>query len=162
MIGWKLSSDFAKCSSHFSHFLVENAAQQKNPWRNRRKWKRNGKTWKRNKKNEKDMKKIKKKWFKKTKNRSREKPGEPKSKKCNKKNFHFLIFIFFTFFDHFVFVFLWLLVTHQLLRSVHHIFLIFWSKMLQNTRNHEEIEGNEKEMIKNEKEIKKMKKTWKN
>ena len=32
---------------------------------------------------------------------------------------------------------------HQMLPSVHHIFLIFWSKMLQNKKIHEEIEEND-------------------
>ena len=65
---------------------------------------------------------------------------------------------FLSFFYHFVFVFLWLFEIHQILPSVHHIFLIFWSKMLQNTRNPWRNRRKWWEMIKNEKE---MIKKWK-
>ena len=83
--------------------------------------------------------------------------------------YRFFIHLFYTFvliiFYHFVFVFRWLFEIHQILPSVHHMFLIFWSKKLQNPRNPwgnrrkwGDMIKNEKEMIKNEKE---MIKKWK-
>ena len=42
MVSWK-SSDFAKCASHFSHFLVENAAKHKKSMKKSKKMMRHDK-----------------------------------------------------------------------------------------------------------------------
>lgn len=72
--------------------------------------------------------------IKKMKNWSQEKPGGLKSQKC-KKTQVFSFLSFFHLFIIFVSFFYGFLKNHQILPSARHIFLIFWSEMLQNIRN---------------------------
>ena len=127
----------------FLNFRSKILQNIRSPWKSQRKW------W--------EMIKKLKTNDKKMKNWSQEKPGELKSQKCKKPRVFLISYHFFICLSFFI-IFLWFVENHQILPSVRYIFLIFWSKMLQNIRNPWKSQRKWWEMIKkwkiNDKKIK--------